>query len=383
MQRRNFLFMLNAGALEASLLGAAPLAQAFFPQNGPARTILVTGGSYVRYRSIFVNVALGLRTFGLIDWAPGESEALADGTPRGTADLWKALSERAGGKIFHFLPDGHYDYGFSDAGRAAARKAVLKRLEEAKDVDLILVFGTEATQDLAAAVKDVPIVSLGSSDPVRTGIVKSPDDSGQDNLHAIVVEGYYDWQTESFHAVQPFRKLGFLFAKERNAKSGEPEIREACRRLGVDFVFRNYSEGAQPEGSEYVFRGALSALLNEGVDAVILPWFTASDEGFAEIVGLLEKRGIPSFSQSGPDFVARGILLGPGEESFESYGLFEADAIRQILEGVKPRDIPQRFVQRGRLVVNLVTAMRMGWKPPFDLLVAAERAYTTQTPTMK
>ena len=116
-----------------------------------------------------------------------------------------------------------------------------------------------------------------------------------------------------------------------------------------------------------------------GCDAVVLPWFFAEDDDFPTVVDFLVRNGIVAFSEAGGDFVARGILLGAGTESVEGYGLFEADVVERILSGETPSSIRQTFTQRGRLVVNLVTAMRMGWRPPFGLLVSVERAYAAQS----
>ena len=244
---------------------------------------------------------------------------------------------------------------------------------------MILVFGTESTKDIAREVKHIPIVSLGSSDPVRTGVVRSAEDSGQDNLHAIVVTDYYAWQTRSFHSVHPFKRLGFVIAASRNDKSGEPEIRSACESLKASLVYKTYEETGSGDKDDAAFVASIDALIAEGVDAVMLPWVSASDDALYAVLTKLAEHGIPSFSQSGPDFVERGVLLGVGEESFEGYGFFEAEVFLRILEGESPRQIPQAYAQRGRLVVNLKTAMQLGWQPPFSLLVAAEKVWTTQS----
>ena len=85
-----------------------------------------------------------------------------------------------------------------------------------------------------------------------------------------------------------------------------------------------------------------------------------------------------SFAQSGEEFVAHGILLGTGNESFEGYGAFEADVIRRVLEGTPPRKCPQVFAERSRFVINLVSAMEIGWTPDFGVLVAMEKSFVTQ-----
>ncbi len=397
MQRRRLI----AKGLEGALaLAAFPMLHtaaraAELVRGRPARAILVTGGPFLRYRSILLGVAAGLKALELIERAPAietqhaasvpegaprQSEPRSDPSKTGTADVWAELAKSAGGSRLAFLADGHYDYGFSEAGREAARTAVLERLKTKRDVDIVFVFGTEATLDMAAAVKDIPVVSLGSSDPVRTGIVKSADDSGQDNLHAVVVADYYGWQTRSFGHVYPFKRLGLPIASARNEKSGEPEIRKACEELGAGFILRTYEETGDAQVDDAALLASVEALANEGADAIMFPWFSASPEMFRALLTLLERRGIASFSQAGPDFVERGILLGVGSETFEGYGFFEAEVILRILEGDKPRQIGQRYAQRGRLVVNLRSAMALGWQPPFGLLVAAEKAWTTQSP---
>lgn len=88
---------------------------------------------------------------------------------------------------------------------------------------------------------------------------------------------------------------------------------------------------------------------------------------------------MPAFAQTGVEEVQRGILLGAGAENTEGIGLFEAQVIEKILSGVKPRDVSQIYAQDQGIVVNLKTAMQMGWQLPMGLLVTAEKTFTTQS----
>ncbi len=341
------------------------------------RAALLTGGDYDRYRRVLISFAEGLKTLGIIDQAP---KGLDPDLP-GTDDVWKALNETAGGSNIRFLADGHYNCMFDSERRRRMVKALADRVNEVKDVDVIFVFGTETTLEIAELVKDVPVLSLASTDPVATGIVLSAEDSGQDNLHALVSKGYFHRQVESFVSVRPFRSLGFVTARERAAKSGVGDVRAACVSLGVTLVDVYYDEDEKKAEAENfpAFYECLENLVDKGVEAVLLPWFPCTDAQLAKVVELLVKRGVWSYSLAGPAFTSRGILLGAGEETLDTYGLFEADVLRRVIDGDTPREISQIFVQPNKLSLNLRTAMQMGWRVPFGLLVSVERTYTTQS----
>lgn len=341
------------------------------------RAVLLTGGDYDRYRRILLSFADGLKTLGIIDRVP---EGLEPGL-NGTADVWKALNETAGGSNIRFLADGHYDCQFDAERRRRMVAELAERVATAKDVDVILVFGTETTLEVAEVVKTVPVLSLASTDPVATGIVLSAEDSGQDNLHALVRAGYFGQQVESFRSVRPFKSLGFVTAEQRAGKSGAGDLRAACVARGNTFVDVYYDEDEQKsESAKFrAFYECLEKLVEKGIDAVMLPWFPCNDEELALVVELLVKHGVWSYSLAGPAFTSRGILLGAGEETLESYGLFEADVLRRVIDGDMPREISQIFVQPNKLSINLRTAMQMGWQVPFGLLVSVEKTYTTQS----
>ena len=389
MQRRKLIQAAGAGMLgslgASSISGALGLfastpsrADDAIAWGRPANAILVVGGDYIRYRRILENAAAGLEKIGLIAHAPKNlSETRSD-----TLDIWQALAENAGGTRLRFLPDGHYDYAFDAKRREAVRESVLRRIREQGDVDLILTFGTETSFDMKENVKDIPIISLGSSDPVKTGLVASVEDSGSSNFHALVEEGFYYWQASVFHTILPFRKLALVTADSRIEKTGADDIRAFCEENGLGFELQTYVESRKHEETDFqaLLDAVAQAVEGKGCDAIIFPWFRVTDEEFPRLVAYLEKKRIPSFSQTGPEFVSRGILLGVGDENLEGYGLFEADVIQQVLDGEEPRSIKQGYTQRSRLAMNLYSAMQMGWQPPFELLVSVERAYTTQSP---
>ena len=105
------------------------------------------------------------------------------------------------------------------------------------------------------------------------------------------------------------------------------------------------------------------------------------NERFPEFLEVLTSRGIPSFTQEGHEVVSRGILLGIDNTDLEGYGLTEAHVIDCVLKGEKPRTIDLRVAQDQGLLINLKTAMQMGWQPPLGLLVSVEETYSTHSPS--
>ena len=151
---RLFLFMLMCGGL---LFAAVPASAGDGTQavqeKTPAhpekkwRVAYIEGGGYTDYQRILAATAKGLAELGVI----------ADGyvpIPEKTDDtrpIWDWLAEHAGGDRLVFLKDGYYSANWDAAQRAANRKALLDRIREKGDVDMIFAFGTWAGLDMATA----------------------------------------------------------------------------------------------------------------------------------------------------------------------------------------------------------------------------------------
>ena len=210
-----------------SLLAAgAPFAKAANADR-PKNVILVTGGDYMRYRRILEATVAGLEALGLVRDMPH----VPDSDREGTSDIWEALTRATG--AMRFLPDGHYSYAWDKAVREKVNAEIAERLRTRRDVDLIFTFGTEAGLDIPKLTSGIPILSLGSSNPVQTGIVASETDSGRENLHALVRRDPYGEEVRGLHALRPFRRLALVVAASSVEKAGAGEVEASCRSLGA------------------------------------------------------------------------------------------------------------------------------------------------------
>ena len=275
MQRRTLMNLMALGVLLAKAPFAAAEGDDMVRITKPLNVAMLTGGDYDRYRQILLAFAQGLGRLEMIESAPaGLSPERKD-----TADVWEALAENAGGHYLRFLPDAHYSYDFTPEKRPEVLRSMVSRIRERKDVDLILVFGTEPTLDIAEAVKDIPIMSLSTTDPVNSGVVADEEDSGQDNLHVLVTKDFFFRQVENLYAIHPFKDIGFIVAEQRAGRTGLGDVRAACVKLGMTLHDATYIEKEVPEDSERFpeFKEALVKLLDEGVEAVLFPWFPCSN----------------------------------------------------------------------------------------------------------
>ena len=352
-----------------------------FPLKRPARVILVTSGDYYRYQAILRETARELAELGVIE----QGDVPIPDTSRSTWPMWKWLIKEAGGAKLQFMIDGWYDYGFDVEKRQERRQDIIDRLATVKDVDLIFTMGTDAALDMKEFVKDLPVINLSCSDPIVSGVVASADDAGQDNIHVLVTTDMWKWQLRRFHSLFRFKRLVEVAARRNIERSGIEDAQALANALGYEFVVKTYGASRAEEKTAYVLfrRALLEALDQDHCDAVYLPWFPANDDDMRDLNKLLTIRRIPAFSQIGSDAVRRGILLGVGEEDFAGMGEFEAKVVAQVLRGVKPRAINMRFQRSQSLVLNLKTAMDMGWQPPLGLLATVERTFETQSPELK
>lgn len=372
---------LISAALAAPLAGLAPagavLAGELKKLRRPARAILVTGGGYARYQELLTHFVQGLKTIGLVADAsiPGEFDGDS------TQPVWAWYARYAGGKSIEFLADGHYSYEWSDTRRDKLRWEIIDRVNKKRDVDIIFTLGTHAGVDMASRIDEVPVVSLGSTDPVMGGIIHSAEDSGKDNVHAVVFGDFFGWQIRRFHAIFRFKHLGILMGQDLLERSGVGDARKIGKELGFDVMPLAYDNttGHSLQSVQNLKKG-LRELIDHQMDALYIPYFYCPDDDFPELLSMLTSRGIPAFTQEGTEPVKRGILLGSGEGGLTGYGVFEAQVVQRILAGEKPRSIPQVYTQGQNLVINLKTAMQMGWDPPLGLIVTTEAAYTTQSP---
>ena len=164
------------------------------------------GGSHGNYYHYLEATIKGLMELGWIEKAQLDNIAGND-----TERLWQWLARSANSDYLEFADDGYYSANWDDDVRKSIRKELMQRLSGNSDIGLIIAMGTWAGLDLANNEHSVPTIVMSTSDPVKSGIIKSTVDSGYDHVHARVDPYRYERQIRIFHDIIRFKKLGVAY----------------------------------------------------------------------------------------------------------------------------------------------------------------------------
>jgi len=74
------------------------------------------------------------------------------------------------------------------------------------------------------------------------------------------------------------------------------------------------------------------------------------------ILETLNAYKIPTFSQSGADDARHGVLLSVANTSYKEIGKFHAETVAQIINGAKPRSLPQIYEPPVKIAFNKAAA---------------------------
>jgi putative ABC transport system substrate-binding protein len=250
-----------------------------------------------------------------------------------------------------------------NAERLDSLAAELVRLK----VDVILTFGTAASQAAHLTTTTIPIVVIGTSDPVRDGFAASmarPESNitGMSIGIGEVVQKY----VELLNLMVPKLSRVAVIVNPTNPSHSPLLLRVqlASHRLGWTVLPVSVR---RPDDLEQGF----ATMAREHVGAVIILPDSFLLQQRQQISSLALKYRLLSISMVS-DFVEAGVLM--------SYGLSMNDNFRRaatfvdkILKGAKPGELPFELPTRYYLVINRGTAKALGLTIPQELMLRADR----------
>jgi len=371
--KKCLLHLCCSALLASSLVFALSVHAATAPK--PWRIALIVGGPYSTYQTVLQGLAERLAELGIIaDGAvplPENHESLAP--------MWKWLTENAGGDTLRFVADALYSPEWNTDRRQEVKKNLLERLRDKGDIDCVLAFGTWGGQDIGRESLQTPVLVIEASNAVEAGIIPSPEDSGRDNLLAIVQQDRYKRQVHVFHELIGFSRLGIVYEDTSSGRStvALAEIEAAVEELGVELLrCINAFDHETEELAASWLRACHEDLVKQGADAVYITYNRGMrDKYAADVLEPLIEARLPTFAQQGSDLVQRGAMLSMTKVNIKEEGIFAAEALEKILNGSLPRSLPQRYESTVSLAVNLRTATRIGWNLPMEILAAVDEFY--------
>ena len=327
----------------------------------------------MKLRRFWVIVALAL---GLL-WAPLAADAQQAGKvfrigTLGTVPLTDPEVARIWGAFFLGLRELGYVEGqnitierrFSE-GRAERFPQLATELVQLK-VEVIVVTVTPAALAAKKATRTIPIVMLGTGDPVANGLVASLARPGGNitglSLLAAELGGK---RLQLLKEVLP-RLSGVAVLWNVANPYTILEVREteiAARALGIQIQSLGIREADEFESA---FREAATG--RAGALIVVGDGLTIFHR--ARIVELAARHQLPAM-YGFREFVDTGGLMGYGANLPDMYRR-GATYVDKILKGAKPGDLPIQQPTKFELVVNLKTAKALGLTIPQSIFIRAD-----------
>jgi putative ABC transport system substrate-binding protein len=226
--------------------------------------------------------------------------------------------------------------------------------------------GDAAKAAQLAAVERIPIVFMGTTDPVARGLVRSLARPGG-NITGIAnldVE-LGPKRLEIFRELLPGLKRVLLpyDASEPAFDQMLTTYRAAARRLGVILV-------EKPLRTQEEARIAVAGLRKGHVDGILSPrWLLLNIPGF--MLEATSQHAVPTMFHDS-FYVERGGLASYAANNMQ-LGRQAAHLVDRIIKGTKPAELPVEQPTTFELVINLKTAKVLGLTIPQTLLLRADR----------
>jgi len=233
--------------------------------------------------------------------------------------------------------------------------------------DVLVTVTTNAALAAKKATTTIPIVFMGVTDPVTTGLVESlarpgGNMTGITNMAAILTGKRLELFKETFPTVS---RLAVLW--DPQAPGSVPQWQDSqlpARALGLQLYSMEVSSVDQYEAA---FKEAVEAR-NTALWVTLNPLANSNQKKIAD---LAINNGLPSICARA-DYSENGCMMayGPG------YGIEGRDGARyvdKILKGAKPADLPVEQPMKFELVINLQTANKLGLTIPQLVLFQADK----------
>jgi len=233
--------------------------------------------------------------------------------------------------------------------------------------DVLVAVTTNAAQAAKKATTTIPIVFMGVTDPVTTGLVDSLAQPGSNitgitNMAAILTSKRLELFKETLPTVS---RVAVLW--DPQAPGSVPQW-QASQQPAQELGLHLYSmEVSRVEQYETAFKEAVEAR-NTALWVTLNPLANSNQKKIAD---LALTHGLPSICARA-DYAENGCMMayGPG---YSIEGKDGARYVDKILKGAKPADIPVEQPLRFEFVINLQTAQKLGLTIPQVVLFQADK----------
>lgn len=315
-------------------------------------------------------------------WIAYDGELPFDASQADARELVHYLSGLDLGKYVQFSREANYYIGVE--GKERCMEHLKKQVEEGM-VDLIFCMGTSPGEMVIRdmGITEVPVMVYFSVDPVGAGLSDKEEYSGKENVWCHTSSEVYANQMQFYCDNYPFKNIGMVYYNESVAAMNS--YRAAAKKIGFQITERRVETLSEQNDARQVraYYKRLEETFKElagagGIDAFMLNTDMIKDEGrIRELLEIFYQKGIPVFVQNGEYYVEYGAFMVVTASDAKVQAPFAVDAFAKILNGKKPGEVYQKFVTPPYLSINLEVAERLGYQVKQELLLSAEKLYSS------
>ena len=232
--------------------------------------------------------------------------------------------------------------------------------------DVILVVGGTGTGELQRATRTIPIVFVGTTDPVNRGLIASMARPGGNTTGFIEYEfGLCGKWLELLKQIAP-KVSRVMVVRDPSETSGIGQltaIQILAPSLGVEVA------PVDARDSKEIERTVGTIARNANVGLIV----TLSGSAIVHrklLIALADRHRLPAI-YPGRFFVKDGGLVSYGPDPIDGFRS-GATYVDRILKGEKPADLPVQAPTKYELAFNLKTAKALGLEVPPSFLASAD-----------
>ena len=234
-------------------------------------------------------------------------------------------------------------------------------------VDVLFAPSTNEALVAKNATTTIPIVFVGSGDPVALGLVDSlarpgGNITGFTRIGTVLVGKRLELLRETI--IKLSRVALMWNPQDPGSRQEWKESQLPARELGLQLHSMEVSSADKIDGAFKETAKVGSGALAEATSS----FFTVNQKRIAD---LAKKYRLPTIHSRG-DRVDSGGLMSYGADQREPYKR-AASMVDKILRGAKPADLPVEQPTKFELVINLKTAKQIGLTIPPNVLARADK----------
>ena len=227
--------------------------------------------------------------------------------------------------------------------------------------DVIFTAGTKMARLVQEAVKGTPLV-VYSCDPFEHVARLARQGGNVTGVTCMTTELSPKRLELLKETVPTAARIAFLYDPD-DAPLGLKLTQDAAARLGIKLPIAAFKAVAD-------MPGALDAIAKERPDAIFVYPDPISLQQRQQIAEFALKHRLPTMNAF-REFVDAGGLMSYGANTVDMF-VHAGDQIAQILDGMRPGDVPVRQATRFELVINMKTARALGLTIPPSVLRRAD-----------